>query len=235
MIEPTRCARVQARVGILEDHLHLAAQGPKGAGAELRDVPALEDHVALGRLEQPDDRAAERGLPAAGLADEPKRLSLADGEGHIVDGMDRPDLAPEHALPDREVLLDVLDLDQGLAAVAALAHAASSVPASVGSRRRRLSSTDSQQRSTWPGSSTRFSSGGSSVHFAKACGQRGRNLQPAGALISDGGVPLIECSRCLLRPVEPRDGTEQAPGVRMLRVVEELARRARARPHGRRT
>ena len=81
------------------------------------------------------------------------------------------------------------------------------VPASVASRRRRLSSTDNQQRSRWLGSSTRFSRRGSSVHLSKACGQRGRNLQPFGALISDGGVPLIECRRSCFgrssRGIEP--------------------------------
>src|SRR5436309_10090707 len=50
-------------------------------------------------------------------------------------------------------------------------------------------------RSRWACSSTRLRSSGSSVHFSKAYGQRGRNLQPWGRLISDGGMPLIECSR----------------------------------------
>ena len=31
-------------------------------------------------------------------------------------------------------------------------------------------------------------------HGAKACGQRGLNLQPCGRLISEGGIPLIEAS-----------------------------------------
>ena len=102
-------ARVQARVGILEDHLHVPPQGPERPGAELRDVSALEDDRALRRLEQPDDRAAERRFAAAGLADEADRLPRAHGEGHVVDGVNSPDLALEQALPDREVLLDVVD------------------------------------------------------------------------------------------------------------------------------
>ena len=74
-------------------------------------------------------------------------------------------------------------------------------------------------------SPTRFSSGGCSVHFSNACGQRGRNLQPCGRLISDGGAPANRREPLRLRAVEPRDRAEQAPGVRVLRVVEELALR----------
>src|SRR5207248_6713212 len=119
----------------------------------------------------------------------------------------------EDGVPDREVLLDVLDLDErpapAAAAVHADAHAASDAPpAIVSSRWARLYSTSSQQRSRWPGVSTRFSRPGSSVHFSKACGQRGRNLQPCGSWISEGGAPVIECSRACFgrsrRGMEPR-------------------------------
>src|SRR4029079_14480760 len=55
-------ARVQARVGVLEDHLHLAAQWAQGAGPEPADRGSLEDDVALGWREQADDGAAERRL-----------------------------------------------------------------------------------------------------------------------------------------------------------------------------
>ena len=105
-------ARIQARVRILEDHLHLAAQRPQPAGAELLDRLALEDDLAGRRLEQPDDRAAERRLAAARLADEAERLALLHGEADVVDRVHARDLALQHALPDREVLLDVPDLDK---------------------------------------------------------------------------------------------------------------------------
>ena len=68
--------------------------------------------VALGRLAQADQRAAGRALAAAGLADQPERLAPADLEGDAVDGLDRPDLGLEDARPDREVDLEVLDLDE---------------------------------------------------------------------------------------------------------------------------
>src|SRR2546425_3466029 len=103
-----------------------------------------------------------------------------------------PDLAAEDALPDGEVLLQVLDLEQR---AVACAHATLASPEIVPSRSLRLSSTDSQQRSRWSGAaSTRFFNSGSSWQRSNACGQRGRNLQPPGRLISEGGAPVIECS-----------------------------------------
>ena len=47
----------------------------------------------VGGLEQPHDRARQRGLAAAGLAHQPERLALAQVEGHVVDGVDAADLA----------------------------------------------------------------------------------------------------------------------------------------------
>ena len=65
---------------------------------------------AVGRVEQPHDAAGERGLAAAGLADDAERLALLDAEGDAVDrlhGADR--LLEDDPARDREVLLDVLD------------------------------------------------------------------------------------------------------------------------------
>src|SRR4029453_6416901 len=72
---------VQRGVRVLEDHLHLAAQRPKCAGLELPDRAAVEDDVAVGRVEQPHDAAPQRGLPAAGLADDPERLAFRSADG----------------------------------------------------------------------------------------------------------------------------------------------------------
>ena len=64
------------------------------------------------------------------------------------------------------------------------------------------------------------------VHFSKACGQRGRKRQPCGGreqrwrLAADLRQPL---GRSL---VEPRERAEQAPGVGVLGVVEDLVERA---------
>src|SRR5437867_3365176 len=60
-----RHARVQRRVRILEDDLQLASYVAHLATTEPRDVLAVEDDLARRRLEQLDDRPAERRLAAA--------------------------------------------------------------------------------------------------------------------------------------------------------------------------
>ena len=64
--------RVQRGVGVLEDHLDLAAQRLELRRRQLREVLALEDDLAGGGLVEPGDQAARGRLAAAGLADEPK-------------------------------------------------------------------------------------------------------------------------------------------------------------------
>jgi hypothetical protein len=41
----------------------------------VHEVDALEDDLARGRLLEPQDQPADRGLAAAGLADQPERLA----------------------------------------------------------------------------------------------------------------------------------------------------------------
>ena len=59
--------------------------------------------------------APGRRLAAAGLADQPQRLALADLEADAVDRLDVPDHAAKQAALDREVLLDVADVQQDVA------------------------------------------------------------------------------------------------------------------------
>ena len=67
-----------------------------------------------GRVVEPQDRPPGRRLAAARLADEPERLALGDVEADVVDRLDLADLAPEHALVDREVHLQPVDAEQRL-------------------------------------------------------------------------------------------------------------------------
>jgi hypothetical protein len=53
----------------------------------VRDVKAVVDDLAARRLDQPGDEARRRGLPAAGLADEPEGLAASNIERDTVDGM----------------------------------------------------------------------------------------------------------------------------------------------------
>ena len=72
---PDRHTRVQARVRVLEDHLHLAAEAAQFAALDLRQVGAFEHHVAGGRAGELEDGLAGRALAAAGFAHEPERLA----------------------------------------------------------------------------------------------------------------------------------------------------------------
>ena len=84
--------------------------------AQLEDRLAVDRHRARRRRDEPQDDLAERRLAAAGLADQAERLAASHVEADAVDGPDRADLAnAEEAAADREVLDEVLDLDEHVA------------------------------------------------------------------------------------------------------------------------
>ena len=102
-------ARVQRRIRVLEDHLHVAADGPKVVALHPRDVPAVEPDGAVRRVVQAHGHAGERALAAPGLADEPDGFAGIDVEVDAVDGVHRADLLLEDdAAGDREMLHDPL-------------------------------------------------------------------------------------------------------------------------------
>ena len=93
-----RHARIQRRVRVLEDDLHLAAQRPHPRPVVVRDVLAAQLDGSGGRLDQLQRGLAGRRLSASALAHEPQRLAPADGEGYAVDGVHLPHGAREHPL-----------------------------------------------------------------------------------------------------------------------------------------
>src|SRR5262249_51200957 len=78
---------------------------------KMRDVAAHHLHAAAGRLDQPQHGTAGRRLAAARFAHQAQRLALADGEAHAIDGIDMAHGTAQHALLYREVLLEILDLE----------------------------------------------------------------------------------------------------------------------------
>ena len=98
-IWPIALARVQRRVRVLEDHLHLAPQRHELLARACVTSVAAEAQRAAGRLEQPHDRARQRRLAAARLADEAERLALVQGERDVVDGMHVTDDAVDEDRP----------------------------------------------------------------------------------------------------------------------------------------
>src|SRR4029077_5279779 len=99
--------RIERRIGVLEDDLHVAAQSPQRLAVEAGDIGALEPDLAGTGLDQPQDAAAGRRLAAARLAHQPERLAGGDVKAHAVDGMDALDLAREYPALHREVLAQV--------------------------------------------------------------------------------------------------------------------------------
>ena len=133
--EPDPLARVERRVRVLEDHHHVPPQRPHLASRQPGDVAALVDDAAGGRLEQLEEAADERRLPAARLADDPERLALAQRERDAVDRLHGRDLLLEDdPAGDREVLLQVLDDEELVAGAHALAPAVRVATSAAASR-----------------------------------------------------------------------------------------------------
>ena len=86
--------RVQAGQRVLEDEPDLLApQLAHVLGAELQEVDPVEQDRArddpAGRIrDEPRDRQRRDALAAAGFADQPERLAVADVEADIVDRLD---------------------------------------------------------------------------------------------------------------------------------------------------
>ena len=135
-------ARVERGVRVLEDDLHLAAHRLQLGALRVGDLLAVELDRARGRVEEPDHEAGDRALPAAGLADEAEGLAAAELERDAVDRLHRADLLLEDdAARDREVLDEVVDLEEG-------GFAAHDACISFQSSARR--SAESRQATSWP-------------------------------------------------------------------------------------
>ncbi len=109
-------ARIERAVGVLENDLNLLPYRDQALLVELVQVDALEDDVAGRRVLELQDAAPRGGLAAARFAHQPEGLTLLDLEADVVDGLHVGDGLLEHdALEDREVHLEVPDLDERLA------------------------------------------------------------------------------------------------------------------------
>src|SRR5690606_11009748 len=100
---PDAPARVEAGIGILEDHLEPAPERQhRPSRPDRREIGAVELDPATGRPVEPDRQASDGRLPAAALADEAEGLAATDLEIDPVDRLqDRARLALEHAVEPR--------------------------------------------------------------------------------------------------------------------------------------
>ena len=111
-------ARIQARVGVLEDHLEAPPQVQHfRAARDLAEIDAVEDDRTAGGLVEAADETRDRRLAAARFAHERERVAALDREAHAID---RAQELPRRALDDTveprarnvEVLDELANLDQ---------------------------------------------------------------------------------------------------------------------------
>src|SRR5918996_2788183 len=198
--------RIERRERILEDHLHTPAERAQLPFFQMRDLTTVEHDASIRRLVQAQDRAARCRLPAAGLPDQAERFAPLDREADAVDGSDVADVTVEDdSAPDREVNLQVLDVDER-------ARAVTDAQAAPSRRVRQASAGMGLKHAAFcPGSSG--SSGGScSTQIWILFGQRGANGHASGGVSMFRGAPLIGCSRCF-RPVSRRGMLSSRPNV----------------------
>ena len=105
-------AWVERAVGVLENHLELAATGAQRFTAQLRDVLALEKDAPRRRLKEPDDGAAQRGLATAAFAHEPERFAGSELQAHVIHGLHMRAHPPEESVLDREMDFEVVDFEE---------------------------------------------------------------------------------------------------------------------------
>ncbi len=89
---------VQGGNRILKDQLHAPAHPPQGIALHRREVLAVEHDSPRDGPAQLKHRAAQRGLAAAGLADQAERLAARDLQADVGHRMDR--LAADGILDD---------------------------------------------------------------------------------------------------------------------------------------
>lgn len=108
-----RHARVKARIGILENHLHLASEGQhidRHFVFLIENNISVVDYLAVRGLIESEQRASDGSFAAAGLADEAESLSPVDKERDIVDCLDEFLMLSSAAC--REILLQVLHFNE---------------------------------------------------------------------------------------------------------------------------
>src|SRR3954468_1765642 len=80
LLDDLACAhtRVQRRVRILKDDLHVPARPTQTAARKRKHVLAAKSNGAGGRINQPQETASGGRLAAAGFADQTKRFAGLD-------------------------------------------------------------------------------------------------------------------------------------------------------------
>ena len=78
-------ARIQAAVGVLENHLHVAPKLAQRGRFQRADVDAIDLDTALRGLDQPQQQTAQGRLARPGLADQTQHLAFGEFERQVLD------------------------------------------------------------------------------------------------------------------------------------------------------
>jgi len=109
-------AGIKARIGVLKDHLHMAAGGAQLLGIETGyiglAVVDTQQHLSFRRFNRADNAAAQRRFAAPRLADQPQGLPGGDAQAHIIDGAHLPNHPAQQTLFDGEILFEVMYFEQ---------------------------------------------------------------------------------------------------------------------------
>ena len=116
--------RIERRIAVLEDHLHIAAQLAQRQSTRLVYALAVEDQLAGVARDQMHQEASERRLSATGLADHAKRLALKDDQRYVIHCAHAADAPIEQAAANWKVLLEAGDRQHRLHLAASIARIA---------------------------------------------------------------------------------------------------------------
>ena len=110
-----RHARIQARIGILEDHLHAPPHLAQILTLERDQVLAVKIDVTGSRPVKLQNRPSGGGFAAARFADQTKRFAALNIEVETIDRVDGANLAlDQDATRDGEMLDQVIDLENDI-------------------------------------------------------------------------------------------------------------------------
>ena len=109
-----RHSRIERRIRVLEDNLHLASIIAHFLRAQRAQVNAGENHLARVRLMQAQNGSAQRRFAAAGFADHAKRFAAPNFKADVIHRANGFRFAFQKFLLRREVLFQMLDAKQRL-------------------------------------------------------------------------------------------------------------------------
>jgi hypothetical protein len=106
---PDGSSRIQGRVGVLENDLHIFSHGSELVFFQVQNIGIPEKHLAGIGLNQTQDAPAHRTFTATGFTGKPKSLFFVDDKGNAFNCLDGICDAPGKTPFDPKMLGKVSD------------------------------------------------------------------------------------------------------------------------------